>query len=100
MLTRLIAPWCQSKMDGNRARPFEARRIVNGCLEGQRRNRPDTRDGHHAETDLILGGRAFDPLVQLQKGWIATQCITLDLKDCVDDPTKTNGRAEEIRNLA
>ena len=33
----------ETDMRGNRARPFEARRIVNGSLEVQRCNRPNTR---------------------------------------------------------
>ncbi|ASM73610.1 hypothetical protein SULPSESMR1_02820 [Pseudosulfitobacter pseudonitzschiae] len=67
MLARLIAPWCQSEMRGNRARPFEARRIVNGSLEGQRCNRPDAWNGHHPQTSLVPGGGAFDPTIQFKK---------------------------------
>ena len=73
MLARLIAPWCQPKMSGNRARPFEARRIVNGSLEGQRGNRPNTRNGHYPEADLIPGGGTFDTAVQFKKVLIQDQ---------------------------
>ena len=73
MLARLIAPWCQPKMSGNRPRPFEARRIVNGSLQGQRGNRPDTRNGHHPEANLIPGGGTFDTAVQFKKVLIQDQ---------------------------
>ena len=101
MLTRLIAPWCQSKMGGNRARSFEARRIVNGSFEGQRRNRPDTRNGHHAEADLIPGGGTFDTAVQLKKVLIQDQTRIEQRNNCMcQDLIHFNHRTDEAVKAA
>lgn len=58
-----------------------------------------TMDNPFGFLPLSHSARAF-----LFGGWIhpvtATQCRTLNLKDCIGDQTKTDGRTKEIRNLA
>jgi hypothetical protein len=85
VLTRLITPWRQSKMRGNGTGSLEALRIIDRLLEGQRRNRPDTRcplvhvdmhergNRHHPQAYLILGGGALDPGSSSRRCWYRTR---------------------------
>ena len=67
MLTRFIASWRQTKMSGDSARLIEAGRVIHSRFEVQSCILPGTRNGHHPQTSLVLGGGAFDPAIQFQK---------------------------------
>lgn len=60
-------------MRGHRSRAPEPSRIVDTRLEGQGRDRADSRDRHQALTDRIFSDQHLGLVIQLQIGAIQRQ---------------------------
>ena len=90
MLSGLISSWREPKMCGNRTRPFEAGRIIDGGLECQSSNRPDARNRHHPHANLVVGGCTFDASIQLQE-------VLMQNETCIEE--RQQGMCQDIINL-